>query len=685
MTALALDRKKTKLWQLFLALVVTLALAAQSAPIAASAASFDFGDKVERVLMRFAAHSASKQVPVIVSQNDASNPTLRDAIRAAGGRITANLPMINGFGAVIPARAVPMVGMNSNLRSLSLNRTAKFTGFSYDEASVGSAFIKSTNTLASAWAANNFGDQVGVAVLDTGISDMNDVKNGGRLIHGPDLSGEQSSVDTFGHGTVMGGIIAGDGTDSQGQTGGAYVGMAPHAWLVAVKVAGRNGVTDVSTVLAGLHWIAAYRNQFNIRVVNLSWGTNGTQSYKYDPLDYAVERLWQLGITVVVAGGNSGPGASTITKPGDDPFVITVGALDDKQNVDPADDSIPSWSSRGPTTADGISKPDIVAPGRYIIATRSYGSAIENDYPKALRSPSYIRGSGSSEAAAIVSGAAALLIRQRPYLSPAQVKYLLTKNAKPLSTFDAMAQGAGRLDVAAALASTNEGYANSTTPPSNGLGSLEAARGASHIQISCNGSTITISGEITATCPTLKWDPSAWTAGTWTGASWTGDTWTGASWQAGTWTSGTWTAGTWTAGTWTGGTWTAGTWTAGTWTSGTWTSGTWTGGTWTAGTWTAGTWTAGTWTGGTWTAGTWTGGTWTAGTWTSGTWTGGTWTAGTWTAGTWTSGTWTGNDFTSMAYDEDEFLTAFWGNRPPASKKLPGEVSEPLNPSTVRA
>src|SRR3712207_4023814 len=143
-----------------------------------------------------------------------------------------------------------------------------------------------------------------------------------------------------------------------------------------------------------MHWISAYRADLNIRVLNLSWGTSSTQSPNVDPLNYAVQRLWQEGIVVVVAAGNSGPNAGKIMKPGDDPMVLTVGAFDDKQNAAPADDAIAAWSSRGPTAA-GLAKPDIIAPGRFVIASRSLGSKVEVENPKALQAPSYIRGSGT--------------------------------------------------------------------------------------------------------------------------------------------------------------------------------------------------------------------------------------------------------------------------------------------------
>ncbi len=688
MGTLARNRSQNRVLSLLMALALVLTMARSAEPFATPAIfAGDILERVESTLLDAARLRPADLVKVIFTENNPSDASLEKAVERSGGSVGRTLPIVGGFSAEIPAGSIPELGSSTNLRSLSEDRTGKFETVTFDgetPATISSNSVRTTGA-ESMWAAGNKGAGVGVAVIDTGVSPMNDLTaRRNRVIHGPDLSGENNLIDTYGHGTVMAGIIGGDGYDSMNNASGAFMGIAPHAQIISLKVAGANGATDVSTVLAAMHWVAAYRDQYNIRVVNLSWGTHGTQTYKLDPLNYAVERLWQLGITVVVAAGNSGPTSSTITKPGDDPFVITVGAYNDQQNSDLGDDSVPGWSSRGPTTADGLSKPDVVAPGRLITSTRSYGSTVEKEFPKALYSPSYIRGSGSSQAAAAVSGAAALLIRQKPHLSPDQVKYAFSSTAASLPSVSPNIQGAGRINVASAAASANEGSANLNTEPSSGLGSLEASRGGRHIQNDCDGDGVAnvIQGEITAQCQ--AWNGGTWTGGTWTGDSWTGGTWTGGTWTGGTWTGGTWTAGTWTAGSWTGGTWTAGTWTAGSWTNNDWAGGTWTGGTWTGGTWTGGSWTAGSWTAGTWTAGSWTGGTWTAGSWTGGTWTGGTWTAGTWTGGTWTGGTWTGGTWTTGEYDEftssgyDEFLTAFWGNRPPSHKRLAGEQSEPL-------
>jgi serine protease AprX len=168
------------------------------------------------------------------------------------------------------------------------------------------------------------GGGVNVAVIDTGIDNLPDFA--GRLVGGVDLSGGNNPfVDSYGHGTFVAGLIAGDGASS----GGKYVGEAPGAGLVSVKVAGATGTTDLGTVIAGLQWVIANRARLAIRVVNLSLGVPPTSSTVLDPLDQAAEAAWNAGIVVVTSAGNAGPFNGTIMSPGDDPLVITVGALDD--------------------------------------------------------------------------------------------------------------------------------------------------------------------------------------------------------------------------------------------------------------------------------------------------------------------------------------------------------------------
>jgi serine protease AprX len=540
------------------------------------------------------------------------------AVSGLGGHVTARLDLVGGVSASVPASLLDDLAGVPGVTAVTADSPVRFENMTYDEATSASSFVKSTKA-STAWSAGNLGAGVGVAVLDTGISQMKDFE--GRLVHGPDLSGEGTVVDSYGHGTVMAGAVGGSGADSAGQSGGAYTGVAPKAHLVAVKVAGRNGATDVSTVLQGMHWVSAYKDQFNIRVLNLSWGTASTQDPAVDPLNYAVQRLWKQGIVVVVAAGNSGPNNGTIMKPGDDPMVLTVGAYDDKGTVSTDDDGLAAWSSRGPT-AQGLTKPDVIAPGRSLVLSRSFGSYVEQNNPKALQAPSYIRGSGTSQAAAVTSGLAALLIAARPELTPDQVKALLKGTAVPIGSKTANDQGAGRVDLAAALAAP-AGAAQWQTGSGSGLGSIEASRGGRHVETPCG----VIVGEIDVRCE--AWNGSSWTGSSWTGSSWTGSSWTGSSW---------------------------------------------TGSSWTGSSWTGSSWTGSSWTGGTWTGSSWTGSSWTGSSWTGSSWTGSSWTGSSWTGSSWTGSSWTGSSWTAAEYDE--FLTAFWGQRPPRWKKLPGEVSD---------
>jgi serine protease AprX len=568
---------------------------------------------------------AEGAVHVIVTATAGGVSAAARAVTASHGTVREPLPIVNGVAATIPASQLGTLSHQPGLRAITLDRVGHFSSYSFDDTQTASNFVASTGA-GEAWKQGYTGQGVGVAVLDTGVSPMPDLS--GRVVYGPDLSGEGTLVDTYGHGTVMGSIIGGNGTDSATRSGGAYTGVAPKATIVAVKTAGANGAVDVSTVLQAMTWVSAYANQFNIRVMNLSWGTPSTQDPSVDPLDYAVERLWKQGIVVVVAAGNNGPNAGTITKPGDDPTVLTVGAYDDKQNSDLSDDSVASWSSRGPT-AQGVTKPDVVAPGRYIIAQRSFGSTIEQTYPKALYPPSYIRGSGTSEATAVTSGLAALLVQAHPTWTPDQVKAALKNTASPISGYSANNQGSGRVNMVAALAA-DPGAAVQQSPSSSGLGSIEGARGGQHVQTTCNGATTVIQGEIDVRCE--PWDGSAWTGSAWTGSAWTGSAWTGSAW---------------------------------------------TGSAWTGSAWTNASWTGSAWTGGKWNAGSWQGSAWTGSAWTGSAWTGSAWTGSAWTGSAWTGSAWTGSAWTSATYDDDEFLTAFWGNRPPWWKHVNGETSDP--------
>ena len=616
-TAQLLPRKTATL----AAAIVTIAIAGTTTSSPAQAGT-TWERSVVGVVDSGLAH-ARGAVHVIVTTTSGGVGAASRAVTSSHGTVREPLPIVDGVAATVPASDIGLLSRQPGVKAVTLDRVGHFNSYSFDDTTTSSNFVASTGA-GRAWQSGYTGQGVGVAVIDTGISPMDDLN--GRIVYGPDLSGEGSLVDTYGHGTVMAGIIGGNGADSVSNPGGAHTGVAPKATLIAVKTAGANGAVDVSTILQAMSWVSAYQSQFNIRVLNLSWGTPSTADPSVDPLNYAVERLWKQGIVVVVAAGNTGPNAGTITKPGDDPTILTVGAYDDKQNTDPSDDSLASWSSRGPT-AQNVTKPDIVAPGRYIIAQRSYGSTIEQTYPKALYAPSYIRGSGTSEATAVTSGLVALLLQAHPTWTPDQVKYALKSTASPMLSYTANNQGSGRVNLTGAMA-IDPSAAPVQPTPSSGLGSIENSRGGQWVSATCNGVSTVIKGEIDVRCE--PWNGSAWTGSAWTGSAWTGSAWTGSAW---------------------------------------------TGSAWTGSAWTNASWTGSAWTGGAWTGGSWQGSAWTGSAWTGSAWTGSAWTGSAWTGSAWTGSAWTGSAWTGATYDD--FLTAFWGNRPPWWKQLPGEVSEP--------
>ena len=546
-----------------------------------------------------------------------SSAAAAEAVRTVGGRVGAALPLVHGVAATVPAQRLPALAATAGVVAVTKERSVSFAASGTDAVKGESSFA-SAASLGAAWSKGNRGRGVGIAVIDTGVSSVEGLA--GRLVHGPDLSGEGTTVDTHGHGTVMAGVAAGAAAGS-----GTRSGVAPEATVVAVKVAGRNGAVDVSTMLQAMHWVSAYADQYGIRVLNLSWGTDSTQDPAVDPLNHAVQRLWQQGIVVVVAAGNSGPHAGTITKPADDPMVLTVGAYDDKGDTDDRNDTLPAWSSRGPTPA-GLAKPDLVAPGRTLVALRSPGSEIEAANPKALVGAGHIKGSGTSQAAAVVSGLSALVLGAHPEWTPDQVKRALTSTAAPLASGARTGQGAGRARLAAALTAA-PGPATWQQPTAGGLGSLEASRGSSHVEVVCPGAdrATVLAGELDARCE--AWDGSRWTGSRWTGDAWTGSRWTDEAWSGSRWTGSRWT-------------------------------------------------------GGEWTGSRWTGQSWTGSRWTDSAWSGSRWTGSRWTGSRWTGSRWTGSDWTSTLptgaanTERNDFLTAFWGQRPPAGRIVAGETSD---------
>jgi serine protease AprX len=473
----------------------------------------------------------------------------------------------------------------------------------YDASATPMAAVTRTIGADQLWAAGSTGRGVGVALVDTGVVPVGDFA-ADRLVYGPDLSLDSQSpagryLDTYGHGTHLAGIIAG--------SGGQFRGVAPQARLTSVKVGAYDGAVDVSQVIAAVDWVVAHRDddaKHPIRVLNLSYGTDSVQDYRLDPLTHAVENAWRAGIVVVVAAGNGGTAAPRLADPAADPYVIAVGATDTMGTAAGHDDTVADFSSRG-TAARRV---DLVAPGRSIVSLRDPGSFVDTAYPDARVGDGYFKGSGTSQAAAVVSGAVALLLQRHPDLTPDEVKAALVRSADRLPRADAAGQGAGELDVAGAAALANQDRlagAAQGWPTSTGRGSLEAARGDAHVGI---GDAL-LAGENDLFGP---FDTAAWAAASSAGSAWVGGSWMGRQLAGGGWTQGTsgqagWSGLTWSGLTWSGLTWSGLTWSGLTWSGLTWSGLTWSGLTWSGLTWSGLTWSGLTWSGLTWSDSSWSG------------------------------------------------------------------------------
>ena len=340
------------------------------------------------------------------------------------------------------------------------------------------------------WGSGVTGKGVDVALIDSGVAPVAGLDAPGQVVNGPDISFESQSsdtryVDTFGHGTFMAGIIASN--EGNLTSSATYTGMAPGSRVISLKVADALGRTDVSQVIAAIDWVVQHRKDpgLNIRVLNLSFGTPSMQRYVLDPLAYAAEVAWLKGVVVVVSAGNDGTGTGKLLNPAQDPYVLAVGAEDSRGTPSISDDTIPEFSTRG----DGARNPDLVAPGASLQGLRVPGSFVDVTYgATAAIEDRFFRGSGTSQAAAVVSGAAALLLEQRPWLTPDQVKALLTRTARSLPAANSQAQGNGLVDVYAASQAPAP-LAVQTFVRSTGTGSLDAARGSARVEL--NGVTLT--------------------------------------------------------------------------------------------------------------------------------------------------------------------------------------------------
>jgi hypothetical protein len=556
-----------------------------------------------------AASRPAAQVSVIVREQPNAGTAPERLVHALGGRIGRHISIIQGFAATVPSSKLTALRAGQDIHSVTPNRRVRLSGDinGWDQQhDAGSVWAVNEMTGAhEMWGRGYTGKGVDVALIDSGVVPVNGLATTGKIVHGADLSFESQAphlryLDTYGHGTHLAGIIAGrdSGLSRTQRDANVFQGVAPEARVVSVKVADAHGLTDVSQVLAAIDWVVQHRrdNGLNVRVLNLSFGTDGVQDYRLDPLTYAAEVAWRKGIVVVVAAGNTGFGSAKLNNPAYDPFVIAVGAADGKGTYGTSDDIVPGWSSSG----DGTRNPDLVAPGKSVVSLRSPGSHVDLTHPQGRVGYSrFFRGSGTSQAAAVVSGAAALLIQQRPTITPDQLKALLRSSATAIPGAPARAQGAGMLNLNVARTKATP-IATQLHVQALGTGSLEAARGSMHL-VASNGKELR--GEIDifghpwnpVLWPTQSLTETSWSGGNWNGNAWSGNAWAGNAWEANAWEANAWYGNAWEANAWEANAWSGNAWEGNAWHANAWAGNAWESNAWDSNAWSSNAWTSSTW------------------------------------------------------------------------------------------
>jgi serine protease AprX len=478
-----------------------VALAAALTALLAFGASESWSDETEAELERS---------EYIVQMAPSATPAVGQQIVAElGGQVTSPpLPVINGFGAVLEDDAAEELANRAGVEAVTLNaattnepagtESAPATdlsgGYRCPTADAttrpgnGWGSVNDVSPLYSlpllrqplhytvradrAWTRAS-GRGVGVAVVDTGIAgDLPDfVTNGSSRVVASAVTNPcaKNANDQVGHGTHVAGLIAGNSLNHPGlkKLTGRYMGVAPRANLISVKVSDDDGATTVLDVIYGLQFVIDHKDTLGIRVVNLSLSSTVAESYKVDPLDAAVEAAWFSGIVVVAAAGNDGSAADAVSyAPGNDPYVISAGALDDRGSRDLTDDVLAPWSSRG-VTQDGFQKPEVLAPGNRLVSALAPRSDFQDLCRKCVLGRKYFRVSGTSMSTAVVSGVAALVLQSRPNLTPNQVKGAILASLRNVPGVGAAVDASAALD---ATGPANAGLvANTLLDPSTGL------------------------------------------------------------------------------------------------------------------------------------------------------------------------------------------------------------------------
>ena len=554
-----------------------------------------------------------------------------EAVEQAGGDADAVLELIGGVATRLDGRQVAVIEANG--LSVVDDAAMEVTGTDLAEVPIADHQHAAVNP-GGDWDLGS-GAGVGVALVDTGVTEVEDLR--GRVVHGPDLSGEGHTRDSYGHGTFMAGLIAGDGQLSA--TGASrHVGVAPGAHIVSVKVAGADGATSLSRVLDGIGWVVVNADEHAVRVLNLSVAVPPlSSSYHADPLSAAVEAAWASGITVVAAAGNE---PSHVASPGRDPWVITAGALDIGSTLGSADDTVPAWSGREVSRLGA--KPEVLAPGVSVVSLAAPGSTVVTANPGSVVDEHYLVGSGTSMAAAVTSGAVAVLTEHHAAATPDDYKAALVASGHPV------AGEIGRaIDLAAAdliEAGTPDAWWQRFPVAFKGLGIGLGDR------MPWSGSRWADDEWAGSRWAGSRWAGSRWVDHEWTGSRWADEEFAGSRWAGSRWAGSRWAGSSWAGSRWAGSRWADEVWAGSRWAGSRWADEAWAGSRWAGSRWAGSRWAfarfeGSRWAGSQWAGSRWAGSRWAGSQWAGSRWAGSRWAGSRWADSTWAGSTWTGRNW----------------------------------------
>ena len=519
-----------------------LAVVALALPLAASAGGPGKGDGkdgknddnernyVSPGLLRKAHDTPEKKIRVIIQSSRGSNYS-EDSLKGDGA-FKKRLGLIGAIAVELKAKKIDDLAKVPGI-TITPDSLVKVSSYSEQIWPYSSGNAALWNQTAGVGGAPT------IAVVDSGVqSGRSDF--GSRLLPQVNLSTltPNATGDDRGHGTFVAGIAAGNGN--------TMAGAAPSAKILPIRVMDQNGMAMTSDVIRAAQWIFENKDAYNIRVANFSLHSQRPSQFTNDPLDKAVEKLWFSGVVVVAAAGNYGRSdgpSGVLYAPGNDPFVITVGATDIGGTLQNYDDVTAPFSAYG-YTYDGFLKPEIVAPGRYIVGPVPATSTLVTERPLNVVGVGYMQLSGTSFAAPVVAGAAAQLLANHPTWTPDEVKGALMAAARPLYAAPPLSAGVGELN-----ASKANSLLRSPPNPNVALDQfvVSASGGSGKVFDAASWAGMVASN---ASWSDASWSDASWSAASWSAASWSDASWSDASWSDGALAAASWADASWADASW---------------------------------------------------------------------------------------------------------------------------------------